>query len=160
MRRSDWTDFLVDRAAAELTRHEARLEGFNARPQRALKRLRDLADGLGSISMCLVHGDYTLENVMVDAHGAVCAVIDFGALTLVGDPQLDLACAVLFLTGLPGIDSADRAIVRAEAVRLGLTDDALALYTLYYAFRFLGASRDNDSLLRWCAGQIAAAGAH
>jgi aminoglycoside phosphotransferase (APT) family kinase protein len=39
----------------------------------------------------LVHGDYFPEDVMVADDGCVCGVIDFGALTPIGDADLDLA---------------------------------------------------------------------
>jgi hypothetical protein len=37
-------------------------------------------------------------------------VIDFGALTMIGDADLDLACAVLSLTGVAGVTPADRRV--------------------------------------------------
>jgi aminoglycoside phosphotransferase (APT) family kinase protein len=54
----------------------------------------------------LIHGDYFPENVMVAADGCDCGIIDFGALTLIGDADLDLACAVLNLTGMVGVTPA------------------------------------------------------
>jgi hypothetical protein len=48
----------------------------------------------------------------------------------------------------------DRRIALKRAEALGLTRDTLDLYRLYYAFRFLGALRENDGLFRWCARTI------
>jgi aminoglycoside phosphotransferase len=91
---------------------------------------------------------------MVADDGCVCGVIDFGALTLIGDADLDLACAVRNLTGMVGVTPEDRRIALKRAEALGLTRDTLDLYGLYYAFRLLGALRENDGLFRWCVRTI------
>jgi aminoglycoside phosphotransferase (APT) family kinase protein len=46
----------------------------------------------------LVHGDYYLGNVLFDEAGRLAAVLDFSPHTVVGDPLLDVAGAVSFLT--------------------------------------------------------------
>jgi hypothetical protein len=69
-------------------------------------------------------------------------------------PILDLACAVLNLIGMAGITLDDRRIALKRAEARGLTRDTLDLYGLYYAFRFLGAVRENDGLFRWCVRTI------
>ena len=63
---------------------------------------------------------------------------------------------ILVLTGMESVTPGDRALVRDHALGLGLREPSLALYRLYYAFRFLGAPRENDGLLHWCAATIAA----
>jgi aminoglycoside phosphotransferase (APT) family kinase protein len=154
VRRETWAEFVVARAAQCLDEHRHLLIGVLERPERGISTLEA---GLVSRAVAipsLVHGDYFPENVMVADDGRVCGVIDFGALTLIGDAELDLACAVLNLTGMAGVTLEDRraALSRAEAV--GLTRETLDLYALYYAFRFLGALRDNDGLFRWCVRTI------
>jgi len=46
----------------------------------------------------LVHGDYRLDNCMVDAHGNVIAVLDWEICTL-GDPMADLGLLMVYWTG-------------------------------------------------------------
>jgi hypothetical protein len=87
---------------------------------------------------------------MVADDGRICGVIDFGALTLIGDADVDLACAVLNLTGMAGVTPEDRRIALKRAEALGLTSDTLDLYGLYYAFRFLGALGENGGLYGAC----------
>jgi Ser/Thr protein kinase RdoA (MazF antagonist) len=86
-----------------------------------------LSPGVGAcVPRCgkpLVHGDYFPENVMVADDGRICGVIDFGALTLIGDADVDLACAVLNLTGMAGVTPEDRRIALKRAEALGLTSD-------------------------------------
>jgi aminoglycoside phosphotransferase (APT) family kinase protein len=48
----------------------------------------------------LVHGDYRLDNCMVDPHGDVVAVLDWEICTL-GDPMADLGLLMVYWTG-PG----------------------------------------------------------
>jgi len=91
---------------------------------------------------------------MVGDDGRICGVIDFGVLTLIGDADLDLACAVLNLTGMTGVTSGDKRVALERARDLGLTTEVLDLYSLYYAFRLLGARRENDGLFRWCVRTI------
>lgn len=150
-----WADFVVARAEAELRRNADRLAAAVERPGRALARLEAWLAHRPAAEPRLVHGDYYPPNVMVDA-GRVTAVIDFGALALRGDPRLDPACALLFLTGLDGITPEDRAAVALHLRGRGLCDDEdLRLYALFYAFRFLDTSR--EGLFRWCVRTIQAA---
>ena len=51
----------------------------------------------------LVHGDYRLDNCMVDANGDVIAVLDWEICTL-GDPMADLGLLMVYWTG-PGDDA-------------------------------------------------------
>lgn len=51
----------------------------------------------------IVHGDYRLDNTMVDAQGNVIAVLDWEICTL-GDPMADLGLLMVYWTG-PGDDA-------------------------------------------------------
>ena len=156
--RASWPTFLVDRAGVELQRHRRRLGDQVADPDRALGTLRRWAEGGRIDTATLVHGDFFPENVLMNEDdGTVSAVIDFGLLALVGDPLLDVACSVLFLTGLAGITQSDRDLARTFARSFGVDDQVMRLYSLYYAFRFLGAPREDGGLQRWCTSRIAAA---
>jgi aminoglycoside phosphotransferase (APT) family kinase protein len=59
----------------------------------------------------VVHGDYRLDNVIVDAAhpGRVRAVLDWEMSTL-GDPLTDLAAMILFWDGLRGLDTVITAV--------------------------------------------------
>lgn len=160
MHRASWPAFLADRAGVELQLHRRRLGDRVADPERALGTLRRWAEGMTVDAAALVHGDLFPENVLLAEDGTVSAVIDFGPLALVGDPRLDVACSVFFLTGLAGITQSDRDLARTCARSFGVDDQVLRLYSLCYAFRFLGAPRENDGLLRWCTSRIAAASAN
>lgn len=159
LRRETWPEFAVARAAHSLDEHRHLLVGLIERPDRAISTLAAKLASRAPALPSLVHGDYHLENVMVSADGRVCGVIDFGGLTLIGDADLDLAGAVLNLTGMAGVTAEDKAVALERAGGRGLTRQALDLYRLYYAFRLLGAPRDNDGLFRWCVRTISKASA-
>ncbi|MAG09076.1 MAG: phosphotransferase family protein [Actinobacteria bacterium] len=53
----------------------------------------------------IVHGDYRLDNTMVDEDGNVCAVLDWEICTL-GDPLADIAMLAVYWTGPTDTQSA------------------------------------------------------
>ena len=77
---------------------------------RDLPGLSGLAERLGrrlpaDQRSALVHGDYRLDNVVVDpAGGHVTAVLDWEMATL-GDPLTDLASMIVWWDGISGLDS-------------------------------------------------------
>jgi Ser/Thr protein kinase RdoA (MazF antagonist) len=154
VRRPTWRGFVVARAERALRLHGDRLAEV-ANPRRALDRLDAMLAARPEPRLALVHGDYHLGNVMAGPDGAITGVIDFGGLSLIGDPELDLAAAVLNLAGVEGITAEDRRVVSTHAASLGLTAETLELYGLWYAFRLLDTPR--EGLVRWCVGRIRAA---
>ena len=105
----------------------------------------------------IVHGDYFPGNVLVGDDFTVSGVIDFGPLTVVGDPMLDLASAVIFLeVARPGYTPADTTYVRDRiAARTGpAIDDAITTYRAWYAIRFAPYRDDDANLYRWCVESL------
>ncbi len=151
----DWASFVLARAGADLQRNRGRVLPTIDRPERALECLARWLAERPDAEPGLVHGDFYPANVMVDDAGSITGVIDFGGLTLYGDPRLDPACALLFLAGHDGVTVADRQIVSDHLRRRGLCDGDLQLYALFYAFRFLHTTR--EGLFRWCLDTLRAA---
>ena len=103
---------------ADLGRPEGYLERQLRRWARQLKsshsrdlpELTRLADRLGkriptSQGASIVHGDYRLDNVVVDpGRGHIVAVLDWEMATL-GDPLADVASTVVWWDGMRGLDS-------------------------------------------------------
>jgi aminoglycoside phosphotransferase (APT) family kinase protein len=104
----------------------------------------------------LVHGDYYPANVMIDSDGHVTGLIDFGALTVMGDPRMDAAGAVLYLAGMGGVTTEDKRIVLDCVKEHGINEAVLALYRIFYAFRLLAT--DREDVLRWCVETLRWAG--
>jgi aminoglycoside phosphotransferase (APT) family kinase protein len=91
----------------QLRRWTSQLEASHSRD---LPELARLADRLGrtlpsSQGAAIVHGDYRLDNVVVDpVDGHLVAVLDWEMATL-GDPLADVASTVVWWDGMAGLDS-------------------------------------------------------
>jgi aminoglycoside phosphotransferase (APT) family kinase protein len=91
----------------QLRRWGRQLESSHSRELHELTRL---AQRLGeripvTQSAAIVHGDYRLDNVVVDpGRGHIVAVLDWEMATL-GDPLADLASTVVWWDGMRGLDS-------------------------------------------------------
>lgn len=155
IRAATWADFVLARAGACLGANRHRLEAQVNRPTLALHRLGRMLAACGDRQPQLVHGDFYPANVLVREDGQVSGLIDFGPSTVMGDALMDAAGAVLYLAGMAGITAQDRQIVLERAREHGLGDEDLALYRLFYAFRFLDTPR--DGVWRWCIESIRSA---
>ena len=92
----------------------------------------------------VVHGDYRLDNVVVDPAGPhVAAVLDWEMATL-GDPLADLG---LLLTYAGALADVDNPIAEAMSAHLGWPDRA-ALVEMYAEIVPLDA--EDRAALRWC----------
>ena len=147
-----WEDFVLRRASLCLSTSHGRLSGHVHRPDRALACLGDMLVRRPPVQPDLVHGDYYPANVLIGEDQRITGVIDFGRLTLKGDACMDAAGAVLYLTGMAGVTTLDKEVVFSCLQSYGLTEEDVALYRLFYAFRFLETTR--TGLLRWCIDTI------
>ncbi len=100
----------LGRSAGYLERQLARWRRqLDASHSRDLPELARLGERLGkqvpvSQAETIVHGDYRLDNVVVDPSlGRVVAVLDWEMATL-GDPLADLASTVVWWDGMSGLD--------------------------------------------------------
>jgi aminoglycoside phosphotransferase (APT) family kinase protein len=119
-----------------------------------------LAARIGALTpraRALVHGDYFPGNVLMSDGLTVAGVIDFGPLTVIGDPWLDLVSALIFLeVTRPGYTPADTEFVRERLVaRVGAEIlDAITTYRGWYAIRFSPYRDDDPNLYAWCVGSL------
>ena len=95
----------------------------------------------------IVHGDYRLDNCMVDGHGTVVAVLDWEICTL-GDPLADVGMLQVYWTGpddaasawdgssttAPGFPGRDELTARYAATS-GRDVSALPFYTAFAAWK-------------------------
>jgi hypothetical protein len=105
----------------------------------------------------LVHGDYFPGNVLMDSAFEVSGVIDFGPLTVIGDPALDLASAAIFLEVVrPGYLPEDSELVTRLLVdRAGpAIQDTIITYRAWYAIRFAPYRDDDPNLYAWCTSSL------
>ena len=114
----------------QLRRWVRQLEASHSRD---LPELAHLADRLGqdlpvTQGATIVHGDYRLDNVVVDpVQGHVVAVLDWEMATL-GDPLADVASTVVWWDGMAGLDS-PVAAVPADVPGFPGSDHLLGAYS-------------------------------
>jgi hypothetical protein len=152
IRASTWPEFVLTRAGKCLADHGQRVGVPAGEADRALRQLENLLAERPCAEPELVHGDYYPANVMVEDDGRVTGVIDFSPLTVMGDARMDGAGAVLYLIGMSGITPEDRELVLDCVKEHGIDETILALYRIFFAFRFLEA--DRQGLLDWCIASI------
>lgn len=100
----------------------------------------------------LIHGDYFLGNIMADTTPKIMTILDFSNLTVCGDPKLDIAGALCFLSLAPpdGIDEVDLA---HNIVRNKFGPDiqpTLDIYTAYNAYWLSDSGLYDQKLYAWC----------
>jgi aminoglycoside phosphotransferase (APT) family kinase protein len=145
---------------------------LDASRSRDLPGMDELHAALGralpqSPAATIVHGDYRLDNVLVDGDGRLTAVLDWEMSTL-GDPLTDLGLLVMYTEqrsadllsapttgGAPGHPTA-REIVERYAERSGRDVSAVDWYTAFAYFKL--AVILEGIHYRWTLGQTLGAG--
>ena len=104
----------------------------------------------------LVHGDLYPGNVFMDEEYNICGVGDFSYTTLVGDPRLDAAGAVVFLELSEGYRETDTAFLLDLLVREHGAEikRIVRLYRLYYSFFFSYCKPSDRKTYDWCIGNL------
>lgn len=124
--------------------------------QTAVEKWKSLLPLVADVEPALVHGDYFPGNVMVDEAGEITAVIDFSPMTVIGDWQLDVLTAAIFLELTPNTTKTDHKIC-LEIARdlLAVEMEQLALfYRIYYALYFSFTRHSDPPLFRWCVANL------
>jgi hypothetical protein len=141
IRTSSYHDYLEQRAAQSLKAAGPDFKNIDpARLAAALPRPDDKA---------LVHLDAFPGNMLAES-GAITAVIDFGAPSMLGDRRLDPLTAAIYLDPAitPTATEADRSIAQDWLVARGLARHYWAVQNwiaAYWSF-----ATDDISLYRWC----------
>ena len=156
VRASQWHDFLERRAMASLVHSRKYLSDDVPNLEAVIQYWQDAVRSLPEASKQLVHGDFFPGNVMAERGVGITAVIDFSPMTVIGDWQLDLAGAVIFLEVTTAYQNEDSAIAKRIADEQLGADSAglLELYRLYYSLYFSAAKEDDPDLYAWCVQNL------
>ncbi|MBE2999579.1 phosphotransferase [Nocardiopsis sp. HNM0947] len=104
----------------------------------------------------IVHGDLCPENILVDEHGRVSAVLDWGFFTTAGDGAFDAATAAGFFDMYgPRAREHEEAMLEAFAAR-GWDRELMALYRAAYGLAGANAYSDegDDGHFAWCVAAL------
>jgi len=154
----DWNQFLLRLLASRLREvgpYLARdVAEFDAKVQRLETTLAQPYMG----QYTLVHGDFWPGNLLVDAAGNVCALLDFGLLTMMGDYLFDIATGWVFfdlydaLPGRPRERYLEMVLDRlGEQVR-GVLHRYVLLYSMISANFYSRTCEDGH--YRWCVANL------
>lgn len=151
-----WPQFLQQRTEINLRESLPFLRADLPGVDRLIADFLRRVEGLTAVSKHLVHGDYFFGNVMGNEQGEITAVFDFSPLTLNGDPIMDLAGALDFLTVYPFVTEADQQFLR----QLIITEygkevlEQIALYTTYFSLYFADSKEWQPDVYAWCLQQL------
>jgi aminoglycoside phosphotransferase (APT) family kinase protein len=106
----------------------------------------------------LIHGDICPANLLVDAQGQICGLLDFGLFTLYGDPLFDAATAWVFFDMYDELQTNVRArLLPFVLQRFGPANyGKLIRYVLLYSFLSANtyAADCSDGHYAWCVSNL------
>jgi hypothetical protein len=153
LQRDTWPQFLCDRVQQTLDTSRSDLEQDVPQLDRLLAEFRArVLQVLSLETKALVHGDYFPGNVFIDDTLTIYGVGDFGYSTLVGDPRMDVAGAVIFLEVVSGYQEADTQLLlqHLQAQSGAFSLEVIDLYRLYYSLYFSFCKDSDPALYAWC----------
>jgi aminoglycoside phosphotransferase (APT) family kinase protein len=136
VREDDWRRFLMARAEQELQKGRSALTAAGCDVAAAWDRFAVTLAAVDPNARRIVHGDLHPGNVMVDAEDRIVGIIDFGSMTLAGDPTLDRIWAQLNWPGNAARLLSSKSLLAAEQA-----------YLFYWAFRFSNVGSQSLRLL-------------
>jgi hypothetical protein len=94
--------------------------------------------------------------VFIDDTLTVYGVGDFGYSTLVGDPRMDIAGAIVFLEVVEGYQADDTELLLDYIQRGGsrVSADIIDLYRLRYSLYFSHCKHDDPKTYAWCVQNL------
>jgi aminoglycoside phosphotransferase (APT) family kinase protein len=145
---------LVDRRADQYADQlRTSVQGFDTKLSRITTSLRAIVD----TPLTLIHGDLAAANILVDESVRPTAVLDFGFLTMAGDPAFDAAiAAVIFNMYGPHAQDIEDQLTRAVIERFDYPSERLTLYLLAYALITSNAydPTGKDGHFEWCVNNL------
>ena len=159
-----WPGFLRQKVRQVLARSRQRLERDVAGLDAAISAFERGVEKLPtSLPKTLVHGDFYPANILVAPDRSISAVLDFGSLTVVGDPDLDRAEALAAVEDpvRDGRSEQEAEWFRSEIVARCSSGvlPRLRLYQLFYALRFSDCGDSDPATYAWCLRLLRSAGA-
>ena len=148
-----WKEFILNKLNQKLEFTSDRLRQDVVDFELKLKTLVAMAESMldANPEKCLVHGDYYLNNVLVNKSLEISAVLDISDHTCVGDRRLDVA-NINFLSLCENITPEHIRLAREMVIEEYGSDiiPYLDLYGFYYAFYFSNLYTFDMTSYTWC----------
>ncbi|GEM_PF-1035354 len=153
-----WADALLDLARRRFDRFGDQLEARDPAVRRTVDDLLGFLASRGPVAPRVIHGDICGANVLVDDSVRVTAVIDWGFLSVLAEPEFDaaIASAVLDMYG-PRAAEADATLTDAVVARFGYERDVVLAYKGVYALLTSNvySPEGADGHFAWCSAMLA-----
>lgn len=131
----------------------ASVQNFDEKLSRIAASLKEIQD----VPLTLIHGDLAAANILVDTHAKPTAVLDFGFLTMAGDPAFDAAVATaIFNMYGPHAQNIEDQLTWAVLEKFDYPPERLTLYKAVYALIASNAydPAGQDGHFAWCAARL------
>jgi len=147
LRCASWPEFITQKTTASYLAAKAQLDHDAPGLPAVISYIKNkVGEVAADAPPLLVHGDFNAMNVLAD-HGTLQALVDFGSLTLAGDPRMDLASGVIgFLEAEDGMRKEDGDFIMRQLTQKHGTEvrDIIHLYRMYYAVVFAASCKESD----------------
>ena len=154
----DWNHFLLGFLEQRLTASQAYLQKDVIDFQQKLTLMKEVLSQPYQSQLQLIHGDYFPGNLLVDGSGKVTALLDFGILTMLGDPLFDIATGWVFFDMYDELQSNLRERYLAVVLdRLGeQVRGKLYCYVLLYSLLSANtySATCDDGHYQWCVQNL------
>lgn len=154
----DWHQFLQRYLADKLVRVQPYLSRDVAQFATRVECMRTILAQPYRGRECLIHGDFFPGNLLIDEAGQITALLDFGLMTMWGDPLFDLATGWVFFDMYDELGAHIRERYLALLLdRLGGSlRGVLYRYVLFYSIVAANAYSPtcSDGHYRWCVANL------
>ena len=150
---SNWSEVIAKLLITRSDKYQHLLEQDIENFSRLKRQLCIFLKGRSHVKTGLIHGDLFGENILIDPQFNPTAVLDFGFLSMAGDPAFDAAIASsIFDMYGPDMIQVDSELTDTFAKHFGYKTETLLAYKAVYAVISSNAysSSRNDGHYQWC----------
>ena len=154
---NNWAECLHTLLSNRMNRFDRQLRRHIADLDELLEDVASFIQSRSQVPMALIHGDLYGSNILVDSDLTPLSILDFGFLTMVGDPAFDAAItsSTMDMYGA-GALAIDQRITQAFASALNYDPSVLLGYKAVYALITSNAysSEESDGHFRWAVSLL------
>lgn len=154
---TDWRFALVELIRRQASRYRCVFERALPQLDHLVRSLATDITALEEVASRPIHGDLIGANILLGLDDTPLAILDFGFLSTVGDPDFDLAVsAAIFDMYSPASAAIRRRFLELAARRFEVDHRKIVIYLAAYSFSTACAydAKGNDGHFAWCIDRI------